>query len=244
MDCPLPTPEPNPPLLCVDRLLKQFTIGGHARARSNQGRTLVALGGISFDVRRGETFGLVGESGCGKSTAAICIVRLVEADDGEITFDGINVRTLSPKLLRTLRRRMQIVFQDPVGSLDPRLSVRRSLEEPLIIHSLGARGERDRRVGEALDLVGISERFADRKPYAFSGGQRQRIGLARALILEPELVILDEPVSALDVSLQAQILNLLKRLHMSSLSPTSSSFMTSRWPSTSVTAWQSSTSAM
>lgn len=201
----------EPPLLRVEELTKEFIVGRTSRA-GRSGHSLLAIGGVTFDVGRGETFGLVGESGCGKSTAARCILRLVEPDHGNVVFDGTNVRALDAKEMRGMRRRMQIVFQDPAGSLDPRLSVRRSLEEPLVIHRLCDRLERTRRVREVLELVGVSDKSADRKPYAFSGGQRQRIGLARALILEPELVLLDEPVSALDVSLQAQILNLLKRL--------------------------------
>jgi oligopeptide/dipeptide ABC transporter ATP-binding protein len=202
-------PEPET-LLQVDELTKIFHLHRGRRRRSPQ--ALPALSGVSFDVQRGETFGLVGESGCGKSTAARCIVRLIEPSSGRVLFDDIDVLGLDREDMRKLRRRIQIVFQDPVSSLDPRFSVRQSLEEPLIIHGSGDRSERSKTVREALELVGVSERWADRKPHAFSGGQRQRVGVARALILRPELVILDEPVSALDVSIQAQILNLLRRL--------------------------------
>ncbi len=167
---------------------------------------------MSFDVARGETLGIVGESGCGKSTLARCILRLIEPSSGSVAFDGVDVLALAPPLLRQMRRRMQIVFQDATGSLDPRMSVRRLVEEPLVIHGLHAAAERRRRVEEMLSLVGIPPRGASAPPARFSGGQRQRIGLARALVLEPELVVLDEPVSALDVSVQAQILNLLRDL--------------------------------
>jgi oligopeptide/dipeptide ABC transporter ATP-binding protein len=203
-------PEPET-LLRVNELTKVFQ--PHRRKMQRIAPEAVhALGGVSFDVKRGETFGLVGESGCGKSTAARCIIRLIEPSSGRVVFDDIDVLGLDRTEMRKLRRRIQIVFQDPVSSLDPRFSVQQSLEEPLIIHGIGDRPERSERVREALELVGVSDRWADRKPHAFSGGQRQRVGVARALILRPELVILDEPVSALDVSIQAQILNLLRRL--------------------------------
>jgi oligopeptide/dipeptide ABC transporter ATP-binding protein len=197
------------PLLRVERLEKSFTLGGALRRET---ATLRALGGVSFDVARGETLGVVGESGCGKSTAARCILRLQEPTGGRVVFDGMDIATLDGAALRKLRSRMQIVFQDPYASLDPRMSVRAIVEEPLQIHGAGDRAQRSQRVEEILGLVGISPALAARKPHAFSGGQRQRIAIARALALEPELVILDEPVTALDVSIQAQVLNLLTDL--------------------------------
>ena len=198
------------PLLRVDGLRRVFAGGaGLLRGRAP---ALVAVDGVSFDVARGETFGLVGESGCGKSTAARCILRLLEPDAGRVTFDGVDVLALDAGALRRLRRRMQIVFQDTSGALEPRMTVRAIVAEPLVIHRVGTAAERRARVDEMLDLVGIRPALAARKPHEFSGGQRQRIGLARALILHPDFVVLDEPISALDVSIQAQILNLLRDL--------------------------------
>lgn len=196
------------PLLLVEGLEKHFTV--HTGRRKTE--VLRAVDGLSFDVARGETLGIVGESGCGKSTAARCILRLIEPTRGRVTFGGDDVTSYSPDALRHARRRMQIVFQDPYGSLNPRMSVRSLVEEPLQIHGAADKSERARRVDEILGRVGIATALARRKPHAFSGGQRQRIALARALILEPELVVLDEPVTALDVSVQAQVLNLLTSL--------------------------------
>ena len=197
-------------LLWVDRLEKTFRIGRTSFGRDAE--LVRAVDGVSFDVRKGETFGLVGESGCGKSTLARCILRLVTPTSGRAVFDGVDLSTVSGDDLRRLRRRMQIVFQDPYASLDPRMSVRAIVEEPLAIHGLGDRVERLRRADEMLQLVGITPSQLRRKPHEFSGGQRQRIGVARALVLHPELVVLDEPISALDVSIQAQVLNLLRSL--------------------------------
>jgi oligopeptide/dipeptide ABC transporter ATP-binding protein len=199
------------PLLQVRGLTKSYRGKSHG-LRLAKAPDVKALRGVSFDVARGETVGLVGESGSGKSTAASCVLRLTEPDEGSITFDGIDVRALSRPRLRELRSRMQMVFQDPYGSLDPRFSVRELVEEPLLVH-----GERDpevrrRRALAMLERVGLSADQAERNAHAFSGGQRQRIAIARALVLHPELVVLDEPVTALDVSVQAQVLNLLTDL--------------------------------
>jgi ABC-type oligopeptide transport system ATPase subunit len=167
---------------------------------------------VSFQIDRGETFGLVGESGSGKTTIGRCILRLIEATSGEVRFQGENVLGASRARLRALRRHMQIVFQDPVSSLDPRMCARQIVEEPLLIHRLGDRASRRDRVVELFRLVGLDPTHLERYSHEFSGGQRQRIGIARALALNPSFVVLDEPVSALDVSIQAQIINLLADL--------------------------------
>jgi peptide/nickel transport system ATP-binding protein len=171
-----------------------------------------AVDGVSFAVDRGRTLGLVGESGCGKTTVGRSILRLIEPTAGSVTFAGRDLRSLSHRELRPLRRRMQIVFQDPYGSLNPRMTVRAILEEGLLIHRLGDRTERQRRMAAALDRTGMPAAALARYPHEFSGGQRQRIAIARALVLEPEFIVLDEPVSALDVSIQAQVVNLLVEL--------------------------------
>jgi oligopeptide/dipeptide ABC transporter ATP-binding protein len=199
------------PLLRVEKLRKTFGTTAKSPTGSS-GKGVIAVDDVSFDVRRGETFGLVGESGCGKSTIARCIVRLTAPSGGRVVFDGLDLAQLAQADLRAVRQRMQLVFQDPFSSLDPRMTVRAIVEEPLLIAGSGTRVDRLRRVHEMLELVGLSETRADRKPHAFSGGERQRVALARAFIVRPELVILDEPVSALDVSIQAQVLNLLSSL--------------------------------
>jgi oligopeptide transport system ATP-binding protein len=169
-----------------------------------------AVDGVDLDVMKGETLGVVGESGCGKSTLARTVMRLVAATAGEIGFDGKDVRHLRSAGLRAMRRDMQMIFQDPVGSLNPRMNVGEIVGEPLLIHRLGTKAERQRRVRDTLELVGLSSATVlDRYPHEFSGGQRQRIGIARALITEPKFLLADEPVSALDVSIQSQVLNLL-----------------------------------
>jgi len=171
-----------------------------------------AVDGVSFEVLEGETLGIVGESGCGKSTTGRMIMRLLEPTSGSIQFDGEELSTLSKKMMRKKRRDIQMVFQDPYASLNPRHTVKKILEEPLIVHGVGNAKERKEKVEEYLEIVGLNNYHAKRFPHQFSGGQRQRIGIARALMTNPKLIIADEPVSALDVSIQAQVLNLMQRL--------------------------------
>ena len=197
------------PLLQVRDLVKHFPVRAGFLQRTVD--HVHAVCGVSFDVVRGETLGLVGESGCGKSTTGRMVLRLLDATSGSVRFDGHEVLDASKRELRTLRRRMQIVFQDPYASLNPRMSVRTILSEPLKVHGREA-GDVRPRVDDLLDRVGLRPELADRYPHEFSGGQRQRIGIARALSLEPDLVVLDEPVSALDVSIQAGVVNLLEDL--------------------------------
>jgi len=193
-------------LLEVDGLVKHFPV-------KKRGGVVKAVDGVSFDLRRGETLGLVGESGCGKSTTGRAILRLIEPTSGAVRFDGEDVLAMSRRELRAFRRRAQIVFQDPYSSLNPRITVGGMLDEALKVHGLGGdRSGRRKRVAELLELVGLKAEHARRYPHEFSGGQRQRIGIARALSVEPELIVCDEPVSALDVSVQAQVINLLDEL--------------------------------
>jgi oligopeptide/dipeptide ABC transporter ATP-binding protein len=203
-------PDAADSLLRVESLTKTFF--PVKRLLGVEGHVVHAVSDVSFNVRAGETFGLVGESGCGKSTTARCILRLVEPTSGKVVLNGVDIAALGPDELRRQRRNAQIVFQDSTASLNARMSVRAIVEEPLVIHGLGTKAERRTRVEEVLGLVGITPEQLDRKPHAFSGGQRQRIGIARALVLHPELLVLDEPVSAVDVSVQAQVLNLLREL--------------------------------
>ena len=197
------------PLVDVAHLVKHFARdAGLFRA----GTRVAAVDDVSFSIDEGETFGLVGESGSGKTTTGRCVLRLIEPSSGAVRFRGENVLEFSKRRLREARRDMQIVFQDPYSSLNPRMRARQIVEEPLVIHKLGARPARQARVAELFHLVGLNPAHLDRYPHQFSGGQRQRIGLARALALNPSFVILDEPVSALDVSVQAQVVNLLMDL--------------------------------
>ena len=197
-------------LLEVDGLVKHYPARSALPWRAP--RIVRAVDGVSFTLARGETLAIVGESGSGKSTTARLVLRLIDAAAGRVRFDDIDVSAARGAALRNLRRRMQIVFQDPYASLNPRMKVRDVLEEPLIVHRIGDAAQRRRRVAELLDLVQLSGYHADRYPSQFSGGQRQRIGIARALAMEPDLVVCDEPVSGLDVSIQAQVINLLKDL--------------------------------
>ncbi|MNK65215.1 Oligopeptide transport ATP-binding protein OppF [compost metagenome] len=199
-------------LLEVKGLVKHFPIHRGILFNKQVG-AVKAVDGLNFTVKKGETLGLVGESGCGKSTTGRLILRLIEPTAGEVKFDGHDVTKLSSSEMRELRRQMQIVFQNPYASLDPRMTIGDSIAEPLLVHNIyKTRGEREKRVRELLDRVGLNPMYAERYPHEFSGGQRQRIGIARALAINPKFIVADEPVSALDVSVQAQVLNLLEDL--------------------------------
>jgi oligopeptide transport system ATP-binding protein len=171
-----------------------------------------AVDGVTFELRRGETLGLVGESGCGKSTTGRAIIRLYRPTAGSVTFDGLDISSLGGADMRRMRRRMQMIFQDPYSSLNPRMTAAGIISEPMEIHAIGTRHERAERARELLATVGLNPDFGERYPHEFSGGQRQRIGVARALAVNPDLIVADEPISALDVSIQAQIINLMERL--------------------------------
>ena len=199
------------PLLEVRRLKVYFPITRGIVIERHVG-DVRAVDDVTLILRRGETLGLVGESGCGKSTMGRAILRLYRPTAGTITFDGQDITTLGGGALRSVRRRMQMIFQDPYASLNPRMTVGGIVGEPLDIHSIGTRSERRQRVEELFEIVGLDPSYAERYPHEFSGGQRQRVGVARALAVNPDLIVADEPVSALDVSIQAQIVNLLERL--------------------------------
>ncbi|WP_394140994.1 ABC transporter ATP-binding protein [Cytobacillus oceanisediminis] len=196
---------PNEALLKVNNLKKHFSMG--------KGQTLKAVDDVSFHIRKGETFGIVGESGCGKSTAGRTIIGLYDRTEGEVTYGGRNVHTMTEKERFAFHRKMQMIFQDPYASLNPRSTVQEIISEPMEVHGLYPnKKERLERVYQLLEDVGLNRDHANRYPHEFSGGQRQRIGIARALALDPEFIIADEPISALDVSVQAQVVNLLKGL--------------------------------
>ncbi len=212
--------EGERPLLDVRNLTVHFKLGGGLSLRSTRG-IVQAVDGVSLQIRRGETLGLVGESGCGKTTAGRAIVRLLDPTGGSVNFDGVELaygrgekpgKLISGEQLRKLRQRFQMIFQDPYSSLNPRTTIASIVGEPLDIHGIGSKAERRQRVAELLETVGITARSANRFPHEFSGGQRQRVGIARALAVDPDLIVADEPISALDVSIRAQILNLLERL--------------------------------
>ena len=192
------------PLLAVEGLVKRYP--------SSSGAPVAVVKGVGFSVEDGQTLGLVGESGSGKSTTGMCVLQLIRPTEGSVRLAGEELVGMPLKQLRRRRREMQIIFQDPLSSLDPRMSVTELLLQPLRIHRTGSRVERARRVRELLDLVGMPEYLSDRRPFELSGGQCQRVGIARALALNPKLIVCDEPVSALDMSVQAQIINLLRDL--------------------------------
>ena len=200
------------PLLEVEGLKVHFPVYSKGALRKHV-NDVKAVDGVSFEVRRGETLGLVGESGCGKSTTGLALLRLVDPTSGSIRFDGVEVTELGRRELRSLRRRMAMIFQDPFASLNPRNSVGAIIAEPLEIHGLHkGKMARNRRIGDLMELVGLSPDYRNRYPHEFSGGQRQRVGIARALAAEPEFIVADEPIAALDVSIQAQIMNLMEEL--------------------------------
>jgi oligopeptide/dipeptide ABC transporter ATP-binding protein len=200
------------PLLQVEGLKVHFPVHGSGLFRRQTG-TVRAVDGVDFEIARGETLGLVGESGCGKTTTGLSLLRLVEPTSGTVTFDGVDITSLGKRDMRAMRRRMSMIFQDPLASLDPRMSVSDIVGEPIVIHGLAdSTAARNRRIGELMELVGLNPDYRNRYPHEFSGGQRQRVGIARALATEPDFIVCDEPIAALDVSIQAQIMNLMEEL--------------------------------
>jgi oligopeptide transport system ATP-binding protein len=201
----------EPVLLHVEKLVKHFPILRGVIFQKQVG-AVHAVDGLTFDIYRGETLGLVGESGCGKSTTGRAILQLHKPTSGKVLFEGVDLVTLEPRELRKMRRKMQMIFQDPYASLNPRMTIGEIIGEPLRLHGLANRKESNERVVDLLRLVGLNPHYANRYPHEFSGGQRQRVGVARSLSLNPSLIVCDEPISALDVSIQAQVVNLLVEL--------------------------------
>jgi oligopeptide/dipeptide ABC transporter ATP-binding protein len=197
------------PLLSVQHLIKWFDAG---KSKVGKKEVLMAVDDVSFSINRGEVLGLVGESGCGKTTCGKTILRILNPDGGRIDFDGHDITRLTPKQMEPFRRRMMVIYQDPFGSLDPRMTIGKTIAEPMIVHRTVPKSERTERVAEIMGKVGLVPDQIDRYPHEFSGGQRQRIGIARALATNPDFIVADESVSALDVSIQAQIINLLQDL--------------------------------
>lgn len=204
--------DSNTPLLKVEHLHKEFPTGSGFMGGKFSKKVVSAVNDLSFEIRAGETFGLVGESGCGKSTTGRAIMHLDPPTSGKVYFEGRDISKMNKKELKAMRREMQFIFQDPYASLNPRMTIGEIISEPMVIHGIGTPEERIERVRELLDVVGLNPEHINRYPHEFSGGQRQRVGIARSFILRPKLIICDEPVSALDVSIQAQVLNLLKDL--------------------------------
>ena len=203
------------PLLKVEHLSKEFPAESGMFAKRFSKRVVSAVNDISFEIYPGETFGLVGESGCGKSTTGRTIMRLTKPTAGKVFFQGKDVAEMSKHEIKDMRREMQFIFQDPYASLNPRMTIGEIVSEPMTIHGVGTKEERIERVRELLDVVGLNPEHINRYPHEFSGGQRQRIGIARALVMEPEFIVADEPISALDVSIRAQVLNLLNSMKKS-----------------------------